>query len=58
MFHTNWIDGGLPATDVVCPMYADIASIQRYDADPAAVRPLILCEYSHAMGNSNGSLAG
>ena len=57
VFHTNWIDGGLPATDVVCPMYADIASIQRYDADPAAARPLILCEYSHAMGNSNGSLA-
>jgi len=57
VFHTNWIDGGLPATDVVCPMYADIASIQRYDADPAARRPLILCEYSHAMGNSNGSLA-
>lgn len=57
VFHTNWVDGGLPATDVVCPMYADIDSLRRYDADPAATRPVVMCEYSHAMGNSNGSLA-
>ena len=46
------------ATDVVCPMYADVDSIEAWAAaetdDP---RPLILCEYSHAMGNSNGGLA-
>lgn len=57
IFHTNWVDGGLTATDVVCPMYADIESLRRYDADPTATRPLVMCEYSHAMGNSNGSLA-
>jgi beta-galactosidase len=49
---------GRAATDVVCPMYADVESIEhwaeRATDDP---RPLILCEYSHAMGNSNGGLA-
>ena len=53
----NW-RGGRAATDVVCPMYADVESIEAWaesnDGDP---RPLILCEYSHAMGNSNGGLA-
>lgn len=47
-----------PVTDVVCPMYAsidDIVAWARSGRDER--RPLILCEYSHAMGNSNGSLA-
>ena len=49
----GWHDGGRHATDVVCPMYPTIADIAAYEGD----RPLIMCEYSHAMGNSNGSLA-
>lgn len=53
---TYW-DGHL-ASDLICPMYTSIEGIeawfQREDRDP---RPFILCEYSHAMGNSNGSLA-
>ncbi len=51
---------GIAATDVVCPMYPTIADIvawakrnDRLGGDP---RPLIMCEFSHAMGNSNGSL--
>jgi beta-galactosidase len=47
-----------PVTDVVCPMYApidDIVAWARSGRDTR--RPLILCEYSHAMGNSNGSLS-
>ncbi len=47
-----------PVTDVVCPMYAsvdDIVGWARSGRDRR--RPLILCEYSHAMGNSNGSLS-
>ena len=51
---------GLPATDVVCPMYASIENIIKYaetGPDYPDRRPLILCEYSHAMGNSNGSLS-
>ena len=47
---------GATATDVVCPMYASIDDIVAY-AGRDDDRPLILCEYSHAMGNSNGSLA-
>jgi len=38
-------------------MYASVEEIEAWaerDDDP---RPLILCEYSHAMGNSNGGLA-
>ena len=53
-------DAGYFATDIVCPMYASIADIVAWAKDkkhPYQRRPLILCEYSHAMGNSNGSLA-
>ena len=57
IFHDGWTDGGRPATDVVCPMYAPIEAIRAYGRDNLGDRPLILCEYSHAMGNSNGSLA-
>jgi beta-galactosidase len=53
----NWVDGGLAASDIVCPMYPPIEAISQYGADGVGMRPLILCEYSHAMGNSNGSLA-
>ena len=38
-------------------MYPPIDAIVAYGLDPAGDRPLILCEYSHAMGNSNGTLA-
>jgi beta-galactosidase len=53
--------GGRLATDLVCPMYPSIASIVEWSKNSAAAandpRPLIMCEYSHAMGNSNGCLA-
>jgi beta-galactosidase len=52
-----WVDGGRMATDIVCPMYPTIESVAAYGANGAGDRPLIMCEYSHAMGNSNGSLA-
>jgi beta-galactosidase len=57
VFHDGWVDGGLPATDVVCPMYPPIDAIEAYGRSGEGDRPLIMCEYSHAMGNSNGSLA-
>ena len=58
-FHGDggWVDGGRAATDVVCPMYPSIESIRRHGESGLGDRPLIMCEYSHAMGNSNGSLA-
>ncbi|MEM1335888.1 MAG: glycoside hydrolase family 2 TIM barrel-domain containing protein, partial [Actinomycetota bacterium] len=42
-------------TDIFCPMYATPNRIEAYAKDPASTKPLILCEYSHAMGNSNGN---
>jgi beta-galactosidase len=52
---------GRSATDLIAPMYSPIDNIvawaQRQHETPDDHRPLILCEYSHAMGNSNGSLA-
>ena len=44
-----------PHTDIYCPMYARIHSIADY-ASRKQDRPLILCEYAHAMGNSVGNL--
>ena len=42
-------------TDIVCPMYAPPTWCERY-LQNNPTRPLIQCEYSHAMGNSMGSL--
>jgi beta-galactosidase len=42
-------------TDVFCPMYMRPDAVERYANDPTAEKPLVLCEYSHAMGNSNGN---
>lgn len=45
------------ASDIVAPMYPEIEEIVRWAKTSPDERPLIMCEYSHAMGNSNGSLA-
>ncbi|BCG09641.1 beta-galactosidase [Buttiauxella agrestis] len=53
------------ATDIICPMYARVDqdqpfpavpkwSIKKWIGMPGETRPLILCEYAHAMGNSFG----
>lgn len=42
-------------TDIYCPMYPFIDHLKAYEAKKPS-RPLIMCEYSHAMGNSNGNL--
>ncbi len=52
----TWEDGHR-VTDVVCPMYPPINAIVEWSEQSRDWRPMILCEYSHAMGNSNGSLA-
>ncbi|MGH0032011.1 MAG: glycoside hydrolase family 2 TIM barrel-domain containing protein, partial [Myxococcota bacterium] len=52
----DW-SSGRAVTDVVCPMYAApeaiVAWAKARGDDP---RPLVLCEYAHAMGNSCGGL--
>ena len=46
-----------PGTDIACPMYFDYDSCERYvTRDPSTIKPLIQCEYAHAMGNSMGGL--
>jgi len=52
----NWM-GSHSLTDVIAPMYPTVSAIKEYAKSPKADRPLIMCEYSHAMGNSNGTLA-
>ncbi|CAK7193232.1 Beta-galactosidase [Commensalibacter sp. Nvir] len=53
-------------TDIICPMYARIdqdqnfpvvpkRAIKKWISMPSETRPLILCEYAHAMGNSLGN---
>lgn len=42
-------------TEIYCPMYPDAGYLEKYAAKPQA-RPLIMCEYAHAMGNSTGNL--
>jgi beta-galactosidase len=44
-----------PATDVACPMYPSIEQVQAW-ADGNDPRPMVLCEYTHAMGTTNGGL--
>jgi beta-galactosidase len=43
-----------PHTDIYCPMYPSIEEIVAY-AKQKPDRPLIMCEYSHSMGNSLGN---
>ena len=57
-----------PATDIVCPMYARTdtdepcwyrdapkPALLNWVQQPGEQRPIILCEYAHAMGNSLGN---
>jgi len=45
-----------PHTDIVCPMYRQIHHLEDFLKKGLGNRPLILCEYAHAMGNSVGNL--
>lgn len=42
--------------DLAGRMYPSIAEMKEFLLDGKEKRPLLLCEYSHAMGNSNGDL--
>lgn len=47
---------GAHATDTYCPMYPTVEDMIRWVEEIDDPRPYIPCEYSHAMGNSNGNL--
>lgn len=42
-------------SDIYCPMYARIWALRKH-INQRDARPLVLCEYAHAMGNSVGNL--
>lgn len=41
-------------TDIFCPMYYGYDACEKYSEDDCKNKPLIQCEYAHAMGNSEG----
>jgi beta-galactosidase len=43
-------------SDITCPMYPPISAIVDHTRSGTQRHPLIMCEYQHAMGNSNGTL--
>jgi len=42
-------------TDIFCPQYPGVKYLQEF-ASKKQTKPMIISEYSHAMGNSNGNL--
>ena len=44
-------------SDLTCPMYPPIAALVAHATWAPQLHPLVMCEFSHAMGNSNGTLA-
>lgn len=44
-------------SDLVCPMYPTVADIIDHAKNSQDPRPLIMCEFAHAMGNSCGNLS-
>jgi beta-galactosidase len=44
-------------SDLTCPMYPPIWAIVAHARSGHQRHPLVMCEFSHAMGNSNGTLA-
>lgn len=45
---------GREGTDIYCPMYASQQGCEDYVKKESNKKPLIQCEYAHAMGNSGG----
>lgn len=41
-------------SDIYCPMYLNYDNAIKYSEDASKTKPLIQCEYAHAMGNSEG----
>ena len=42
--------------DIASRMYPPLGDMKKFLRDKKETRPLVVCEYSHAMGNSNGDL--
>lgn len=51
----NWEENH-HGSDVICPMYPSVDDIVEHARTSFDPRPLIMCEFAHAMGNSCGNL--
>lgn len=52
----SYDSGGERSNDLHDPMYPHVNDIIKWAETTDSERPFIMCEYSHAMGNSNGNL--
>ena len=52
----DFTPGGERGQDFRSPMYPQVGVFESFGKHPTDSRPFIPCEYSHAMGNSNGCL--
>ncbi len=56
LLHYEW-DRSQEVVDIVGPMYTSVKDIIKLAQDESADKPVILCEYAHAMGNGPGGLS-
>ena len=52
----NKWDENKHGSDIICPMYPSVSELEKHARTSKDPRPLIICEYAHAMGNSCGNL--
>ncbi len=45
-----------PCVDILAPMYPSVERLLKHAQAPHETRPVVMCEYAHAMGNSPGGL--
>ncbi|GHB92881.1 glycoside hydrolase family 2 TIM barrel-domain containing protein [Cerasicoccus arenae] len=52
----DWAETQSAHNDLICPMYTSVDEIKQWAITTTDHRPVVYCEYSHAMGNSCGGL--
>jgi len=52
----DWAETQPIHNDLICPMYTHVDEIKQWAITTTDHRPVVYCEYSHAMGNSCGGL--
>ena len=50
------MDENKHGSDIICPMYPSTDELEHHARTSNDPRPLIICEYAHAMGNKAGNL--
>ena len=56
-YYVESVKRGRGCSDIVSTMYPPLSLLDEWSRTTSDDRPFIMCEYSHAMGNSNGGLA-